>query len=275
MTNPDPFRRALARVLRPLVLAMIARGIGFPVLTELLKRLYVEVAERRFGLAWRRMTDSRISLLTGLQRKDVRAQRAALMFDGGSDGAGGAGPLPRIIARWQAGPPFADKRGRPRALPRADDVGPSFESLAASVSRDLHPRTMLDELVRLDLIRLDTDTDEVSLLAPAFLPGRDEAALAEYFGANLGDHASAAVENILVAPEPGPFFERAVHYNQLTPEALDELEVLARDLQGKVFATLNRRALELQGRDDGVPSAAGRFRCGAFIYRLDEEEPDR
>ncbi len=117
--------------------------------------------------------------------------------------------------------------------------------------------------------------DEVSLVASAFVPARDEAALAEYFGANLGDHASAAVENILVAPEPGPFFERAVHYNQLTPEALDELDALVRELQDGALAMLNRRALELQDRDDGAQGATGRFRCGAFVYRSDDEERDR
>lgn len=267
----DALRRAMARVLRPLVGVLIARGIGFPALSEMLKRIYVEVAERRFALDGRRVTDSRVSLLTGLQRKDVRQQRAALA-EGEESVDDVAGPLPRILARWCAGPPYADRRGQPRPLPRAGDAKPSFETLAAGVSRDMHPRTLLDELVRLRLATHDQAGDQVALTGAAFLPSRDDAAMAGYLGANLGDHAEAAVENMLAAPETGPFFERAVHYNRLTPASLDELERLARDLQTEALEKLNTEAMALQDRDDGTADATGRFRCGAYVFRAEEAE---
>lgn len=262
---PDPVRDALARILRPLVRAMIARGLGFPELAERLKRLYVEAAERHFGLGGRRVTDSRISLLTGLQRKDIRAQRTRLEEDA-APSPQGAGPLPRVLARWTAGPPYGDAPGTPRALPRSAPDEPSFEALVAAVSRDIHPRTVLDELLRLGLVSLDPDTDRVTPTGAAFVTGRDAAALAGYLGANLGDHAEAAVANLLAAPGPGPFFERAVHYSHLTPDAIGELDRMARRLQGETLAALNARALALQDRDDGDPAATGRFRCGAYVY---------
>jgi hypothetical protein len=274
MMLPNPFRDALTRILRPLVRAMIARGLAYPELAERLKGLYVDACARHFRLGGKRLTDSRISLLTGLQRKDIRAVRARL--EGAGDGAepAGAGPLPRVLARWIGGPPYADAAGAPRSLPRAAADRASFDSLVAEVSRDIHPRTVLDELVRLGLVRHDPGDDRVSLLAPAYLPSRDDAALLGYFGANLGDHAEAAAANLLAAPAPGLFFERAVHYNQLTPDALDELEKLARQLQGEALSALNARALALQQRDAGDDAAAGRFRCGAFVYRSRDTEPD-
>ena len=251
---------------------MIARGLGFPDLSELVKRLYVEVAEAHFGIAGRRVTDSRISLLTGLQRKDVREHRAAIAPQtGGSIPPENPGPLSRIIARWRAGPPFADRRSRPRRLPRVAD-GASFEALALSVSRDLHPRTMLDELVRLGLVKHEPEKDTVVLEASAFVPGGDAEALNAYFGANLGDHAAAAAENLIRAPSPGPYFERAVHYNQLSQKSLEELDAMARRLQDDALVKLNRRALELQDQDASALQAEGRFRCGAFVYWLDKEE---
>jgi len=190
---------------------------------------------------------------------------------GGDAEPPGAGPLPRVLARWIGGPPYADATGAPRGLRRVAAGGPSFESLVAEVSRDIHPRTVLDELVRLGLIEHEPAEDRVSLLASAYLPRRDDAALLGYFGANLGDHAEAAAANLMAAPEPGPFFERAVHYNQLTPEALDELEQLARQLHGEALAALNTRALALQQRDAGAGAATGRFRAGAFVYRSGTE----
>ncbi len=126
--------------------------------------------------------------------------------------------------------------------------------------------------MRLGLAAHDPETDRVTLTGDAFVPSGDEAAMARYLGANLGDHAEAAVENLLAAPEPGPFFERAVHYNKLTAESLGELEALARELQAEALDAVNARALALQDRDQGSAGATGRFRCGAYIFRAEEDK---
>ena len=260
---------------RPIVRTLIARGLRYPELGDMLKELYVDASERHFSIGGKRLTDSRISLLTGLQRKDVHALRSKPGDRATEADAAGAGPLPRVLAQWLAGAPYCDASGAPRPLHRAPAGGsPSFEALVAEVSRDIHPRTVLDELKRQDLVDHDAASDMVTLRTPAFLPAHDDAALAGYFGANLGDHAEAASANLDAAPDPGPFFERAVHYNKLTPEALGELEALARKLQSDALAELNAEALALQKRDAGVETATGRFRCGAFVYRSDRERQE-
>lgn len=246
---------------------MIARGWLFPDAGDLLKELYVDVCATDFRLDGKRLTDSRINVLTGLQRKDVRAIRGRL--EGAQvGGRGGAGPVPRVVAHWIAGPPYSTRAGKPKSLPRLQGgSGPSFESLVSDVSRDIHPRTILDELKRQDLVAHDEDKDRLELREAAFVPSRDDESMLGYFGANVGDHAEAAAANLIAAPEPGPFFERAVHYNQLTPEALDELQALARKLQSGVLSELNTAALRLQKRDAGEPDAVGRFRSGAYIFK--------
>ncbi|MGI9415258.1 MAG: DUF6502 family protein [Hyphomicrobiales bacterium] len=269
------FRNALRRVLRPIVRTLIARGLRYPELGEMLKELYVDASDRHFRIGGKRLTDSRISLLTGLQRKDVRAVRSRLGDHAEEAEATGAGPLPRVIAQWLGGAPYSDASGAPRPLHRiSGDGSPSFEALVAEVSRDIHPRTVLDELKRQDLVDHDATSDLVVLRAAAFLPAQDEEALVGYFGANLGDHAEAAAANLDAAPEPGPFFERAVHYNKLTPATVAKLETRARDLQSDVLSKLNAEALDLQKRDAGDKSATGRFRCGAFVYRSDRERQE-
>lgn len=245
---------------------MISRGVLFPEFSALAKETFVDVAARDFRLDGKRVTDSRLSLLTGLQRRDIRMLRAqSEMHD--RDTEGGGGHLPRILARWQGSRNYCDSSGKPLALPRSgeNDVK-SFESLIGEISRDMHPRTMLDELMRLDLVSFDTVSDTVTLTENAFLPRRNEAALLQYFGDNLGDHAKAAAENLLVAPEAGPFFERAVHYNRLSSESIATLDQLARDLQMDALSKLNAQALALQDADTDNADAIGRFRCGAFIF---------
>lgn len=254
---------AISRMLRPVIRVLIARGVLFPQFSDWIKEHYLSVAEQYFRLEGKRVTDSRLHLLTGLQRKDIKAirGRAALPEPPAS-----AGPIPRIIGLWLA--EHADTDGQPLPLLRLG-AAPSFQAMVESVSRDIHLRTVQDELVRQGLA--DVDQDHIVLASRAYLPAQDDGALLGYFGANLGDHAAASAENVLAAPNTGPHFERAVHYNHLTEDALDELNALSRDLLTEALSRINARAAALQKRDGTNTGAEGRFRAGGFVYRARQE----
>jgi hypothetical protein len=248
------------RVLRPLIRFALARRIPIQVIVDLLKKLYVDVTMEEFSLPEKRLTDSRISVLTGLQRKDIKAIRETA--DDDATWFASAGPLPRLVARWRSAADYQDEDGNPLSLPKTGP-GPSFESLVGMISHDIHARTVLDDLIALGLVT--TDEDKITLIAEAFLPRADENALLGYLSNNLGDHATAAVANVLSAPAAAPHFERAVHYNYLSADSLNDLEALSRRLQQQTLEQINAHALALQVQDRGDPAARGRFRCGAFI----------
>lgn len=256
---------AVSRILVPLVRVLMARGVRFPEFSDWLKPVFLAVAERHFRMDDKRLTDSRAHMLTGLQRRDIKRLRAAEE----TLAVKSAGPLPRVMALWQAR--HANDAGAPVSLAIRGEA-PSFEALVSEVSRQIHPRTVMDELIRLDLAQADGST--LKLKAEAFLPAADDTALLGYYGANLGDHAAAAAENVLAAPAPGPHFERAVHYNSLTEASVDELEALSRRLLGEALSSLNTRAAKLQRRDQGKATATSRYRAGAFIYREAGKEED-
>lgn len=259
------FEGAVRRILRPLVRAMIARGLTYPRLIEILKMLYVQEAADHFSLDGKRVTDSRVSLLTGLQRRDIRAHRDGPREE---ERPKGMGPIPRVLALWRSDARFQGADGGPAPLPRqGEGEGPSLEALIREVGRDVHPRTILDEMIRLGLARLDAETDLVTLERESLVPSKDEAMLVAYYASNLGDHAEAASANLIAAPEPGPFFERAVHYNKLTPEAAARLEAEARARQLALLEELNAKALDAQRASRGEADAIERFRVGAFVYR--------
>ena len=67
---------AVRRVLRPLIRLAIHYGLTYPALAEMLKSVYVEVADREFQLDGKPQTDSRVSMLTGVHRKDVKRLRS-------------------------------------------------------------------------------------------------------------------------------------------------------------------------------------------------------
>ncbi len=201
----------LARLLRPLVRLLIRSGMTFPALCDLLRELYVNIAEHDFVLADKPQTDSRVSLLTGVHRKEVARLRGAGAPI--ADVATAVSRTSRVLALWLGSPEFSDAQGTPLPLYRSDEIGrPSFEQLVASVTRDVRPRAVLDEWLDRKLVAID-DNGRIELLASALTPAAGEEQL-YYFGRNLHDHIAAAVSN--VTSEAPPFLERAVHYDGLS-----------------------------------------------------------
>ncbi|MFQ5625372.1 MAG: DUF6502 family protein [Methyloligellaceae bacterium] len=263
--------QALHRLLRPLVRVLIAQGITFPSLSRLLKHVYVEVAQDDFPVPGKPQTDSRINLLTGVHRKDIKALRERRR------GADAPSPVlsrnAHLIALWTGAPDYIDGRGRPRPLPRhaALDGGPSFESLVESVSTDIRARAVLDEWLRQGLARVDED-DLVHLDMAAFVPNEDFADLAYYFGRNLRDHIAASSHNLLGA-EPA-MLERAVYYEKLSPHSVEELAALSRELGSDALVKLNQKAFELAGQDKDAPDATERMTFGVYFFTGPDDGQD-
>lgn len=261
------FSKAIQGLLRPQIRAMIAQGITAPALYRMIKQIYVDVADEEFRLDDQRSTDSRISMLTGVHRRDVRAMRNADRSDREA-AEQKVTTIASVLGHWLADPDLIDADGRPVPLPRSDKTEPSFESLVQMVSRDIRPRTVLDELVRQKLVALDEETGMVRVRSDAFIGPGDQDQKVFFFAENVGDHISAAVDNLL-ADDPR-FMERAVFYNRLRSASVDEIEAIARELGTDVLVRLNRLANERQASDKEDPDGTERFRFGVFFYREDE-----
>ncbi len=265
-TPPDAERlqTPIARLLRPLVRLFIRSGLTFPALADLLRELYVNVAEYDFALNGKEQTDSRVSLLTGIHRKEVRRLR----------GAGAPVRLvpasvsrsSMIVARWIAAAEFVDETGAPRALRRAGDGGdgPTFEELVESVTRDVRPRAVLDEWLDRGMVSIDAE-GRISLEEAAFAPRPGDERQLYYFGRNLHDHVAAAVENVL-SSEP-PFFERAVHYEGVSREMADAMLALARRIANESVQVVN---YEAQAAYPDDPGGTWRWNFGLYLYKEDE-----
>lgn len=249
----------VARLLRPLVRLFVARGITFPALTNLLRELYVNVAEYDFALPGKEQTDSRVSLLTGIHRKEVRRLRGA----GAPVSAVPAvvSRTSRIIARWLADPKFTDGQGRPLPLPRSGPgEAPSFEALVSGITRDLRPRAVLDEWLDRGLASLD-ESDRVVLAEAAYVPRGGGEPQLYYFGRNLHDHIAASVANIV--GETPRFLERAVHYDGLSEDLARRLETRAREIAMEALNQANREAHAACQTD---PGGDHRWNFGLYIY---------
>lgn len=269
--------KPLARLLRPLVRLLIRSGVTFPVLADLLRGLYVDVAARDLLADPKAQTDSRISLLTGVHRKEIRRLRTEAPAAGGVPEVVTLGS--QIIARWLAAPPYADAGGRPRPLPRAArDAGEaSFEGLVESVTKDVRARAVLDDWLGQGLVSLDPE-DRVHLSQAAFIPRPGGEEQLFYFARNLHDHIAAASANVATAG-PAPFLDRSMHYDRLRPETVARLEATAREAAQQLLTDVNRVALAMAEADDkaaaeGEPvTSLRRINLGVYVY-VDDDPVD-
>ena len=262
---------ALLRLLRPLVRLALRCGVTYPVLADHMRGLFVEVAQQEPVDAPSGWTDSRLSLRTGVHRKEIRRLRLE------PPPADDAAPSivtnsSRIIALWLGSPAWNDAAGLPLPLPRIAPSGtPSFETLIASVTTDVRPRAVLDEWLSQGFVRLDA-ADRVVLDARAFVPAPGEEAQLFYFGRNLHDHAAAAARNVLAAG-PSPFLERSLHYDRLPPDIAARLEALGRAESQDLLLRLNRAALDWLGPDEAPPPpgvTTQRVNFGVYLYVEDD-----
>lgn len=261
---PSSLLRALRHVMRPIVRLMVRKGVTYTYFSDMLKGVFVEIAEREFRLDDKPPSDSRISLLTGVHRKDVKRLR--------EDAEEEAGALPEavslgahLVSTWLTVAPFCKPAGTALPLPRLASTGGnrSFDALVAHVSKDIRARVVLDEWLRLGIVRLDED-DTVHLQTNAFVPqaGFDEKAA--YFGHNVHDHACAAVHNLTT--DGRSYFERSVHYDALTRASIERLREAVSTEGMQTLIAFNALAAELEEKDPPAEDAAQRMTIGLYFY---------
>ncbi|TCJ13033.1 hypothetical protein EZJ19_10735 [Parasulfuritortus cantonensis] len=259
--------QAVQRLLRPLARLLMSFGMDFPAFANLAKAVFVDVAARDFPSEGGAITDSRVSLLSGVHRREVKRLRAESLQHQAPPPAVSLGA--RVIARWCAENAFLDHRRRPAPLPRLASAGGevSFESLVAGVNKDIRPRAVLDEWLRLGVARLDED-DRVHLAEEAFIPARGLEEKMFYFGKNVSDHLAAGVHNL--AGQTPAFLERCVYYDGLSDESVEALRELTRELAVSALQEVNRQALRLQQQDADRQGAKRRMTFGTYFYAEDE-----
>ena len=269
--SPKLLLKALARLLRPLVRLLIHGGVTFPVFADLLRGLYVDVALRDVLIDPKARTNSRVCLLTGVHRREIRRQRTLQAADAEP---AATTRTSEIIARWLGARAYTDPATcRPLPLSRAG-AEPSFEGLVASVTRDVRPRAVLDDLLSHGAVSLEAD-GRVRLNAEAFVPQPDGNEQLFYFARNLHDHLAAAAANVLAADgSPAPFLSQNIRCDGLTSAAAARLETHAREAAQHLLLEVNRLALELVEAQNAEEArhatprskATQRVNLGVYLY---------
>lgn len=272
--SPNALQRhvlATLRVLfRPIVRLSLAHGVKFQQMTELLKVVLLDVAQADLRAEGRRVNASLLSVVTGLHRKDVNR-----LAHGQADAQHPAEPSieAQVSMRWLTDAAFLDTDGRPRALARTGTAGASFETLARGVTSDVHPRAILDALLRLEMVAIDGQ-DRVVLRTERFAPDSD---LAQRLGSirdHNHDHLAASVANAL-GRQP-PCLEHSLLADGLRPESVARLHDRAQAAWSRLLHEFGPVAEGMVRADRDQAGGAGRgarVRMGVYFYS--EQRPAR
>ena len=263
MNEQDALLAALRQVLEPLAELAVQRGLPYAPIEEIVRRAFVGAADAAHPDLQPHRKVSRISTATGINRREV-TRLLAVIRD-----ARAAHQLPQrsvaseLFAHWMSDGRYRDRHGEPRVL-RRQGRAPSFESLAHAITRDVHPRSLLDELLRLKLAVHDPERDTVELVRDAFVPSEDRVRMLQFLGANVGDHLAGAVTNVLT--DGTRHYEQAVFADGLTEASVQEVWDQIGDLWKNLLATLVPVLEQKVERDSAVTGATQRLRVGLYTF---------
>lgn len=278
---------AMAQLLAPVARLAVERGLPFAAAQELLKLAFVQAAAAAHPNLPPHRKVSRIATSTGINRREVtrltapaaaRSKSHAAHAASAAPAAPASGPeAPRagaraigrsaaaeICAHWRTHAPWRSDDGMPRTLPRIGPA-PSFEALAAEITRDVHPRSLLEELCRLGLAEHDPATDTVALAGDASVPRGDRARMLGVLGANVGAHLNAAVDNVLATGTP-PHLEQALFADGLSAASLEALRPLLREQWARLRQTLVPAIEQRLAQDAGGSGPRANLRLGLYAH---------
>jgi len=282
--GPDDLRhqllKAYRRLLNPLIRILIRNGVTAIETGELLRQVFVDAATSdEFELPGRRLSDTRVAILTGLSRKEVHRLRHESSM---TQGAGTQSRVARVIAGWNQDPDFTGPYGLPLAIPFEDDPridAPSFTELVRRHSGDMAPRAMLDELLRTGLAELDED-GLIRNTGRTYIPNQLDPAAIERLGKVLARIADTLDFNNKVSAPPLGRYERNVETDiGLTEEQYQQFNIYLRQKCQQLLETLDNWLAMQEGRIGGSKPPANRGRgkkimTGVGIYHyVDQKLP--
>lgn len=265
---------AAVETLRPLARRLIEEGVPFGRLESRLREMFVRVAEHDLAIPGRPQTDSRVALLTGINRKEVRRIR--------SENPGDSAPrtfsrnlAATLVSIWLTDDRATDRQGRPRPIPYQSQEGPSFVDFARQATADLPPRAILDELVRTGAAEVSEDKT-VGLRADAYIPKIGEPEKLVMLSEDPRELIETMLRNIFASDESELCLQRKVSYDNLGSDGISEIRSRLRK-EGEQFIRRVNAILAVNDRDRNPAAPGGEetyASIGVYYFEAPAGPPD-
>jgi hypothetical protein len=254
-------------LISPLIRLMVKHGITYTMFASALKNSFIQAALSELEKDAKAKTDSAVSLLSGVHRRDVR-NLTRLADTAANPLRAPISASAQLVARWMSDQDYLDANDKPLRLTRTGAIQ-SFDALAIAISSDVRPRALLDDLIRLGLVLESEDT--VELLLNGFTPRQGFKELSLEFQNNLHDHIAAACANM--RGDEG-FLEQSIYVDQLSEASAAQLHRTAAIAWRQAFKSVMRDAQVKFDFDQSKTKKSKRkyrMRFGAYFYSSDKD----
>jgi hypothetical protein len=267
----DHLRRALSLMFKPLVRLLISQGVTHAEFADTAKEVYVEVALRHFESEGR-VNRSRVAILTGLTRKEVKNVIDRTLESGYQEKT--YSRPERVLTGWYSDPRFQGPYGIPLELTYelGEDESPSFVELVKKYSGDMAPRQMLDQLLEAgSIVKVE---ERYKAVRRDFKHSKLTPELIERLGRVGYRVFSTAAKNIDKEEDASGHFDRMVSADDGCSENLLDLFDEYIKIRGQEF--LEEIDVWFSSRKDVSQSAETRKETGLYMvhYVEDEDELD-
>ena len=261
-----PLFAAILRLLRPLVRILLRNGVSYSTFADFVKWVYVDVASKEFDIKGRKQSTSRVSVITGLSRKEVMRVRKLSRPDD-RESSEKYNRAARVIAAWRRDQNFLDAEGRPAPLPMSGPGG-SFSELVKRFSGDIPVRATLDELIRVGAVKRLED-GRISLLTRTYIAESSDADKLHIMGTDVA-HLISTINHNLKSDSKGPFFQRKVAYDNLPDEVLPLFRKHSAKKAQSLLESLDHWLAQHDRDVTPTVKGTGRNNAGIGIYYFEE-----
>ncbi len=263
---PSVIYKALYKLLRPLIKILLEHGISASEFTEVVRRVYVNVAETDFQIPGKKQSTSRISVVTGLNRTEVARIREISEQEPEDAGWLFHNRAARVVSGW-CGDKAYQRKGKPADLPLEGEVG-SFSALVKYYSGGMPVRAVLDELLRVGTAKKMED-GKIRLCQEVYVPHQSSEELLRFMGEAASDLLSTIQHNLNSSVEDSRL-QLSVAYDNLPEEAVDKFKQLSRDEAILLLKQWDRWLAQFDRDANPEIQGSGRSRAGVGIYFFEE-----
>ncbi|MEK6584273.1 MAG: DUF6502 family protein [Nitrospirota bacterium] len=262
---------AIIKLLQPLIRILLRNGIPFGTFADLAKHVYVKMAMEEFGLPNRKQTASRVSIITGLTRKEVSRIQGLSEIEN-EETIERYNRAARVVSGWVRDSRFLDSSGKPAVLP-VEGNGVSFSELVRHFSGDMPVRAVLDELDRVGVIDHLPD-GRIRLLSRAYIPVTGEVEKLGILGTDVRD-LICTIDNNITREADQRLLQRKVSYDNLPDDIIPEFRKLSAQKGQSLLEELDDWLSQHDRDNNPSVSGTGRHRAGIGIYYFEEELGER
>jgi Family of unknown function (DUF6502) len=255
---------ALGRLLEPIVLLLLKSGITWREFADLAKVKFVQVATSEFGIRGRPTNASRVAILTGIDRRDVRKLRT-VSSEQPVFAPGFMSKPTQVLDGWFHDPDFRAASGKPREL-QVSEGEDSFAALVRRYVPGIPHVAMIKELRAVGAIE-ELPDGRLRALKRNYIPRELADNQIRLWGSVLEDVGTTLEHNVMRKPSERPRFERRALSLTVERRALLEFEAFLA-AEGQAF--LERIDDWLAGHqvDNSGEDTPPTLRLGVGVYQI-------